>query len=214
MRKRKQALDLAWIASGLAVAGLLFAAPAGAQDEDEEDEEDFYSRSGVYLLAQFTNNILVASAGSTTRTEGGSYSTGVAGAFGYRINEHLAAEAAGDWVSGWNAKVVGESKDLVAGTYGVNLKGYLKGGPFQPYGLLGLGGTFMEARNTQIGALSEAQWDMGIRLAVGADWYLTESLGLNFAPTVVVPVGINSHVGPEHTYVSVALGVFLRFGEY
>jgi hypothetical protein len=221
MRKRKPALELSWIASCLSVAGLLLAAPAAAVDEEEaagedaeeESHDDFYSRPGVYLLAQFSNNILLTDNGSTTRTDAGEYSTGAAGAFGYRFSEHLAAELAGDWVSGWDARVAGQSKDLVGGTYGVNVKGYLKGGRVQPYGLLGLGATFMQTRNTQVGALNDAQWDMGIRVGFGLDWYVNEGLGLNVAPTFVIPVGANSHVGPGLTYMSIAIGGFIRFGD-
>lgn len=212
MRERKPALDLTRIAWALALAGLLLAAPAAAQDDDEEEQgEDYYSRPGVYLLAQFSNNILVQSSGSVTRTHAG-YSTGAAGALGYRINQYMAVEAAGDWVSGWDATVAQQGTDLVGGTYGINGKGYVMGGRLQPYGLLGLGATFMEARNTQVGPLSTAQWDMGVRIALGLDWYATEKLGLNFAPTVVIPVGINDSVGPQRTYVSVNFGAFLRFG--
>lgn len=214
MRERKLALDLTRIVGALALAGLLLAAPAAAQDDDEEEGGgDYYSRPGVYLLAQFSNNVLVQSSGSVTgtRTHSG-YSTGAAGALGYRINEYAAVEAAGDWVSGWDATVAGQGTHLVGGTYGINGKGYLMGGRFQPYGLLGLGATFMEARDTQVGPLSTAQWDMGVRLALGLDWYVTEKLGLNFAPSVVIPVGINDSVGPQRTYVSVNFGAFLRFG--
>ncbi len=223
MQLRRLSLDLVRIAPGLAAVGLLLAAPAAAQDEDEEPAEpeeaeegegteELYGRPGAYMLLQFTNNIgTFSSPEPLVATSSGSYSTGVGGAFGYRINEHLAAELAGDWVTGWNVLVAGSSKDLMGGTYGVNVKGYLGGGRFQPYGLFGLGATFMEVQDTSLPVLSEAQWDMGIRIALGADWYVNDEVGLNFAPTLVIPVGINSEVA-DLLYVSIAIGGFLRFG--
>lgn len=215
MQLRSTGLGLARIASTLAIASLLLAFPARAQDEDEDEEEEqeFQVQPGFYLLAQFTNNIgTFSSPEATVQTSSGRYSTGAAGAFGYRIDEHLAAELSGDWISGWQVHAQGESTNLVGGSYGVNVKGYLKSGRIQPYGVLGLGATFMQVRNTQIPKLHTAQWDMSVRVGFGADWYLTRNLGLNISPTVVIPVGISDEVG-DLMYVSIAIGGFLRFGE-
>jgi len=191
--------DLALV---LLLALLASVSPASAQDEEEEEEDDTYSRPGVYLLARFSNNVLL---------DGGDYSTGADGALGYVINRWLAAEVEGDWISGFDS--AGGGTRLVGGTYGLNLKGFVRGGELQVYGLAGLGATFFHARNTALAPFDDPQWDMSARLGLGVNWYVSDEVGLNFGPTFVLPFGANDAVGPELSYVSVGIGAFLRFGE-
>src|SRR5262245_60614606 len=155
MQLRRLGLDLARIAPGLAAACLLLAGPVEAQDEeageeqaqqqeeeageDQEEEpgdgEERYARSGVYLQALFTNNI-GGYAFPAPFDDDAEYATGFAGALGYRIQEHVAAEVFGDFVTGWPLQSGSfDFGELVAGTIGVSAKGYLHGGRLQPYGL-------------------------------------------------------------------------------
>ena len=181
---------------------LLTALSATAQDDEEEEEEDESSRPGFYLLARFTNNVLL---------DGGDYSTGAEGSVGYRIRPWLAAELTGDWVSGFDLS--GGGTRLVAGTYGPTARFYPMRGRFQPYGLVGVGATFFDGRNTALAPYDQTQWDMSFRLGVGIDWYVSYEFGLNFGPTFVIPVGINDDLGVDHSYVSIGVGGFLRIGD-
>ncbi len=231
MQLRRLGLDLVRIAPGLAAMALLLAAPADAQDEesgeeqaqeqedageDEEPEEgeDRYARPGAYLQALFTNNI-GGYAFPAPFDDDAEYATGFGGALGYRIQEYVAAEVFGDFVTGWPLRSGSfDFGELVAGTIGVNAKGYLGGGRFQPYGLFGLAAFYADQQASDTPLLN-LSWDMAARLGVGADWYVNDELGVTAAAMYVRPFGIGTALGEgmEHfEYVSIAFGAFLRFG--
>ena len=195
--------------AGILCVACLIALPARAQDDEAAHGEDLYSRQGVYLQALFTNNIGGYAFGGALDNDA-QYSTGIGGALGYRIHEHVAAEIYGDWVAGWRLKGPGVDRgDAVAGTIGINAKGYLHGGRFQPYALFGLGAAYAERVRTRVS--SGLEWDMAIRLGVGFDWYATEEVGFTFAPMWVQPLGIGANLS-DFQYVSIGIGAFLRFG--
>lgn len=207
-----------WAVRGARIAGLLAGcllavSPAAAQDEEEEeDEPDWYSRKGVYLQTLFTSNV-GGYAFPAPFPDDPVYSTGVAAGLGYRIHKHLAAEVAGDWVSGWGLGSMGgmDAGDLTAGTIGLNAKGYLKGGRFQPFGVLGLGAAYADVVRSSVNM--GLSWDMAARMGAGFEWYFNPELGMSFMTTYVRPVGIGDDLdGVE--YVSIGIGVFARFGRY
>lgn len=208
--RRRRGAPVAAVLAGC----LLAVSPAAAQDHDEDDEEDFYSRSGVYVSAQFSNNFgTFDNPDPAISSDAGEYATGGYGSFGYRINKYLAGELAGDFVSGWKVRAAGRSERIVGGTYGPQLRAYLKGERFQPYGLAGVGATFMQLRNSKVSSLDDPVWDLSFRVGAGFDWYANEEIALSVQPTAVIPVGINEEVG-DLWYVSLNFGVLLRFGRY
>ena len=195
--------------AGILCATCLMATPARSQDDEDAQEEDYYSRRGVYLQALFTNNVGGYAFPGSLENDA-QYSTGVGGALGYRIHRHVAAEIYGDGVAGWSLKGPGiDLGDTVSGTIGVNAKGYLGGGRFQPYALLGLGAAYAERVRTSVS--SGLEWDMAIRLGVGFDWYATDELGFSVTPMWVRPLGVGADLS-DREYVSIGFGAFLRFG--
>jgi len=79
------------------VVGALCVGSVGSARAEEPPEEDYYARPGVYLLAQFTNNLTLGDISTGgVRNSMGTYSTGVGGAFGYRFNTYLIGFDPGD----------------------------------------------------------------------------------------------------------------------
>ncbi len=227
-----------WLCGLLSLGG---GAPAAAQEEDEfEIDAEVYNRSGFYLQALFTNNIgffdtptglgpvftnLDPAEGPVGfQAPGAQYSTGVYGAFGYRLSPLFAAEIGGDWVTGWQpeanpASTPGSPLNLTAGAFGLNGRVFWSSlwgaGRYQLSSLFGLNAVVMQDRNG-VGAssLSSAQWDFGVRIApVTLDWYINEEVGLSLQPMLVIPTGANPGIS-ELYYFSIGIGGFLRFGEY
>jgi hypothetical protein len=200
------------------VALLASVSPARAQNDEADEEEDYYSRRGAYFQALFTNN--VGGYDFPKPFDGDAlYSPGVGGAFGYRIHEHVAAEIFGDWVSCWDLSAGGvDFGDAVAGAIGINGKGFLNGGRFQPYALVGLGAAYADvvrASQAVPGVFAGSGgmgWDMAVRVGLGFDWYATEEVGFSFSPMYVLPVGIGDDL-TELQYWAIGVGAFLRFGE-
>ncbi len=205
------------VAAALAAWSLLWlvavavAAPGAARAQDDEldeeeeevvEEEDYYARSGAYFEALFTNNI--GSYQLPAPLDDTKYSTGVAGGLGYRINTYTAVEVFGDWVSGFNLP---GSDDYQTGLIGMNGRLYAKGGRWQPFLMAGLGASYVR------GVLGNStEWDLGVRLGAGLDFYINEELGISFVPMYVLPVGAGGTDLFDAQYVSIGIGAFIRLG--
>lgn len=177
MRKRGLAVVLG-------VIGLVVAAPAFAQDDDELDRLRsgvYFSARGLYAIDHFDlegrNRF---SKGREFASVGVGDSSGIDARLGYRINSILAAELQLEWTKQFDVK---QQRELLYGFVQfrgtafaegiapfVNGKAYAPlGGAFQPYAAIGVGGLFMNTK----GPFSQSITENGpaVRAAVGMDLY-------------------------------------------
>jgi opacity protein-like surface antigen len=108
---------------------------------------------------------------------------------GYRFNEWISAEVEYEWVDDFKVKAAGlDLAELEAQTLTLNGRFIAPLGRFQPYLLLGIGGTFYNLHNTPFGFIGldvENATPSG-RLGAGADFYATKNLVLNLGVEAVV----------------------------
>ena len=97
---------------------------------------------------------------------------------GYRLHPHFAAELQYEWYDDFDIEVFGiKAAELDGWSLGVNGKGYLLTGRFQPYVLVGGGLLDVEIEDTLGLGLSEDEEAFMWRFGVGLDSYLVGEPG-------------------------------------
>ena len=157
---------------------------AAAHDDPYDHDHDDYARTGAYLGGGFTGAI-----NTMPNRDAFKDSVGVDGRVGYRFHPNLAAEAEvnylhdlGDQVSDAQAQF-----ETLSGT--ANLKGYVLTGRVQPYGIVGVGGSWLHTivkaggvRASDSNAAFTFKGGAGIDFYVNDDWLIyTEAAYLGFA---------------------------------
>lgn len=185
---------------GCALWTILLAAPALAQEEDDE-----YSRKGVYLRLQgsyFVNDFDTAVDPDDT--------FGLNMQVGYRLMPRLGVELQVDWIKDFDfdsAPGVDASRITNGFTTTANAKLYLARGWAQPYATAGLGVSQMLQESRVDGSRMAGGTDFAYRLGFGIDLYGDETMALNAEVGFVRPTGDAS----EFDYTTFSLGVLLRF---
>ena len=193
----------------LTIVGLLaLGIVAGMPTRSLALEDDTYSHNGAY--AHF-GVVLGFSTFSNLGFEEvlDPLSLGVNARLGYRFHPHIAAEAQFEWIDGWDlldldTRNLFRVERIVTGS--ANIKGFILTNRIQPYGVLGMGATHIRETDEDTGA-HQSKTEFSVRVGAGADWYVTEALGLNLEASFVTPVGDMV----DYHYTSLAIGFFLRF---
>ena len=198
-------IPAAWMGAAVLVA--LSTAPASAQDDYD------FTIPAFYLTAQGTNNIggFRSNPESDVSTNA-EHSMGAGGAFGYRIDDHFAAEIQGEWVHGFDAKtgLDKRSQDIVGGSVTANVKYYLTTDRWQPYGLLGLGAGFFKIRSENDTTLKKTQADLVLRFGGGLDFWFTDQVGTTFDISYIWPTGASDNID-DLDYVRIGWGFTVKF---
>jgi len=202
MSKRIQLRIVGLLALAI-VAGMPTRSLAQDADDNVYSRNGFYANFGVVLgFATFSN------LGSDEVKD--PLSLGMNARLGYRFHPRIAAEAQFEWIDGWDVLRSGPDNDLrveriVTGS--ANIKGFILTKRIQPYGVLGLGATHIRERDEATGNHRESQTDFSVRVGAGADWYVTDALGLNLEASFVAPIGDLQ----DYHYTSLGIGFFIRF---
>jgi opacity protein-like surface antigen len=181
-------------ALAISAALLLLAGPALADDDEEPD----FGRGGFYLGAGGTAGIENLDVPGTADS-----SFGVHGRIGYRSAEMLAEEIQFEWQNGFDLSRGGE---VDAWALTLNLRWYLTTGRIQPFLVTGVGAARIKCdpcRDSRDVAL------LG-RLGGGVDFYITESIGVTFDATYLLPAE-NNFTPHDVQWVSLGLGMLYRF---
>jgi hypothetical protein len=218
MRIRIFALAMG-VVSALALSSVAPAQDDGddyARDEEETDEDEGiqydYARSDFYVIAQGANQIGTFRGNPTsslsTQTE---HSMGAKGAFGYRINPHLAAEIQIDWVQKFDVKLNGSNKGFNGGGVTAQVKGYPLTGKIQPFGVFGLGVGAFEIRHTKETKYRNTQAEFMLRFGLGVDFWFTDQVGMVLDGGYAWPTGASGKLD-DLDYATIGWGFILRFG--
>lgn len=196
-----------------ALLALALAPVAGALDDDDDDD-GLYSRKGFYLTAQgyyaleFFDDDHVAD-----RTSGGNVHfkdfPGASGSFGWRFHPRFSAEIQGDWIRPATVELGSADVGNVEGTiFTLNGKVYALTGRIQPYGLVGIGGGWINLQDTatQV-SFSKEGGGFAARFGAGSDFYLSHAFGLTVGTDFVLPTGA---IG-DYPHLRFLSGFFLRF---
>lgn len=199
----------------LALVLALFLAPPVRAEDDDDLPSDWYSRSGLYIagvgvygIQSFRDELrkqtflpfpIVTSGLSVTN------SFGAGGRIGYRILPNLAAEVSGNWMNDFqvqfaNARLGRANLWDVTG----NVKGFLLTGRYQPWVAAGVGYGEVSAQG---GAIRGDRSGFTTRVAVGADLYADDEIGLTIEGAYNNPVGDLR----AYDYFSVGVGLIVRF---
>jgi opacity protein-like surface antigen len=194
----------------LQIVGLLaLGIVAGIPTRSLAQEDNIYSRNGAYAhfgvvlgFATFSN------LGSNEVLD--PLSMGVNARLGYRFHPHIAIEGQFEWIDGWDLVDLDTLNSLrveriVTGS--ANIKGFILTNQIQPYGVLGMGATHIREVDEATGSHRISKTEFSVRVGAGADWYLTDALGLNLEASFVTPIGDMV----DYHYTSLAIGFFLRF---
>jgi len=197
---------------------LLLALPTWAQDDDEDEDNgpsDQFSRSslyisgvGIYGIQSFRDEVrkqtflpfpLVSSGLSVSN------SFGAGGKIGYRILPNLAAEVSGNWMNDFQVKFANARLGR-ANLWDVtgNVKGFLLTGRYQPWVAAGVGYGELTAQG---GVIRGDRSGFTTRVAVGADIYADDEIGLTIEGAYNNPVGDLR----AYDYFSVGVGLIVRF---
>jgi hypothetical protein len=200
------------LAIGIACA-LVLPSIASAQDDGEDDGIQYdYVRSDFYVIAQGANHIGTFRGNPTSSISTDTdHSMGAKGAFGYRINPHLAAEIQIDWVQELDVEVNGANKSLNGGGVTAQVKGYPLTGQIQPFGVLGLGVGGFEIRHNKETKFRNYQADLMLRFGLGVDYWFTDQVGMVFDGGYAWPTGASDDLD-DLDYVTFGWGFIIKFG--
>ncbi|MBW2274181.1 MAG: porin family protein [Deltaproteobacteria bacterium] len=199
-------------ALSLAIA-LTFSSAALAQDDDEESGPDF-ARPGPYVTAGFNASFLdwntvqnLADAQKLKYSIDPSY--GFTAGVGYRLSPRLAVEAQVDY--GFDTDIeVDDSKsgEMKSWATTFDFKGYLLTGPFQPFGVVGLGAAYVKgAAGVDTATPTIDETGFVIRFGGGLDSYITENIAIFVDGSWILMTGRLSDVD----YATVGAGLMYRF---
>lgn len=194
----------------LRIVGLLaLGIVAGMPTRSLAEEDSVYSRNGAY--AHFGVVLGFATFSNLGLDEVlDPLSLGVNARLGYRFHPHIATEAQFEWIDGWDLLHLDTRNPLrveriVTGS--ANIKGFILTNRIQPYGVLGMGATHIREVDEDTGGHRISKTEFSVRVGAGADWYVTDALGLNLEASFVTPIGDMV----DYHYTSLAIGFFLRF---
>ena len=179
---------------------LAFLVATAAHAEAPPEEEDDFSRKGLYLGAY---GVYALNAYRNTGKDYGN-SPGANFRVGYRGNEWFAMEAVLEWIHNFES----HSPDVQARTIigGVNVKGYPLQGRFQPYGLIGLNGYDINSKRKTSNKDFEAT-DWGFRFGIGLDIYANRNWVVGLESSYVLGAGELW----DADYASFGVGLQYRF---
>jgi hypothetical protein len=181
------------------------------------DPEDDYDRKGPYAGAGATlgfdvftedlNEMLPAGVEAKVAS-----SIGATARLGYRIHPHFAAEAAFEWLSGFDISVDGDASGSEAAeveTWIVtgNAKGYLLTGSIQPFALVGAGSMRAKIEDELDLGIAVSEIDLALRFGAGVDLYLTQRFVMDVGLDYVYPTGDLK----DFDYISIGVGLQYRF---
>lgn len=204
------------------IVSLLFASlPFSAVAQEEQDEDEF-SRPGVYVGIGGTFGIYAKSEsalkkqlselGFAGQSEGPDDAFGGEFYVGYRTSEFFAVEAQLEYFSPATIEVAGTDVAELSG-YAATLSGkfFPIRGRFQPYGAFGVGALIVVSEDKLgLGFKQSTKHDGGLVLRAGGgiDYYLTRILALNIGLDYLLPVSAELE---DADILSVSLGVMARF---
>ena len=136
-------------------------------DDEEEDVERDWARTGPY--AQLTGALAI----EQFNWSGDNDLTGGVGArIGYRVVPRLSLEAHAEWDRWGEGSPTGDPLDIVTVT--VNWRAYFTESRIQPYMIFGLGALVLAGDNPEFDDTA----DIMLRVGLGADWNITERIGI------------------------------------
>jgi len=179
----------------ISVFGIALMAMIGTAAQAQED----FSRPGFYMGAGFAFGV--------EAWDGAPADMGIPVGFdlllGMRLMPNLAVEAEIEYLTGFEPD--GVPVEISALTTTANLKAYLPMDRFQPFALIGIGGTTYFADAGWY--LWEDESAFSMRFGGGADYYFTENIALGAKVSYVLMTGDLD--GGD--YVSFAFGAKYRF---
>ncbi len=189
---------------GLALLLALLAAPALAQDDadDAEEEESNFAREGLYLGAR---GLYALEDWSDEERKGADDTDGVGLTLGYRMSPFVALEIDVEWTRDY---IHPDKRDVSLLYSSVRGKIYPLTGRFQPYAMGGIGilTTIVTNRDGQKPRDDRADW--AFRGGAGMDVYITENWLIGAEASYVATVGNVKNLN----YAVFGLGVTYRFG--
>ncbi|MGH0031418.1 MAG: outer membrane beta-barrel protein [Myxococcota bacterium] len=221
MRDRMRLRRLAGLTALLALA---LAAPAFAQDDEDEDA-GIYSENGLYLSASALYAFATDKDGLESEEEwrlnsafgpptssDADDSWGVSGRLGYRFHPRIAAEVQADWIDGFEIEsklsTMDPNRETDIGMLALtaNAKGYLLTERFQPYLLAGAGWGRSFTDRPPRGATQREDGAV-FKMGGGIDIYGSPDVALTLEAAYLLPTGEID----DMNYVSLSAGLTLRF---
>jgi len=177
-----------------ALAMLLFAAPAFAQDDEEEID---YVRTGFYLGAN-------VAFGDSHFRDGPNFGSawGYKLLAGYRAQDHFSFEAEYERFSHFLTRTNGRRMEIQTNAISLNSKIPFFTGPLQPYLKYGIGGLIVDNEVTNADG-----GDFMMRFGAGLDVYFSDHIALNTAVDYVRGFGDVR----DQRYLSLSTGISYRF---
>lgn len=190
-----------WTASFFGIVCFAVAAfPTPARSEAPPDPG--FGRPGFYLGGALAIGLETF----TGRLDDVDFSTSYGGDLwgGYRISKNFALELEAQVLPNFVHDSAGPDLRLDNVNFTANAKGYLLHGRFQPYGLVGLGGSWFEASYEDE---SDRQGGFAMRFGAGLEAYATRHL----AAVTQVSYLLQAGKIDDLNFVTISLGAVLRF---
>jgi opacity protein-like surface antigen len=193
------------IISALALALILVAGPSWGGDEPNPEFRVYMGAQGVgswqfRVEDEFRNSVV-----ETETDSGPAY--GVAWTYGVRFREYLAVELDYEWIPGYDIEqttVLGTTDDkIITHTLSSNISYYPLNGSIDPYVSVGAG--WMHTELDDFGATGDG---LALRFRVGADFWMTDNLGLRIEGQYTLPV---TKEDKDLDLVGPRVGLFYRF---